>query len=317
MSEYPDRWNDEWNDLPEDMRRFATHFGPTDAHILLLGPPGSGKGYLARILHVLSERAGGSFVAQNCGVFTESLAEAQLFGHMQGAYTGATESKPGLVEAAAGGTLLLDEFGALPPTVQPMLLTFMETGEFNRVGSTSVREANVRIIAATNRNLGEAIRLGEFREDVVARLSIRYELPPLRERREEIVGIADRYLRANGVSCEFSEDAVFRLRTYDWRGNIRELLSVIDYCRVVAKDGLIPLHLVDEAIRNQQIGARQEWGDVGEPPTPTSDEDNKRAMVEAMAAANGNKSKAARLLRIDRSTLYRRLERYFGKGRVG
>ena len=262
MSEYPDRRNDEWNDLPVDMRRFATHFGPTDAHILLLGPPGSGKGYLARILHELSPRAGGPFVPQNCGVFTESLAEAQLFGFMKGAYTGATESKPGLVEAAAGGTLFLDEFGALPPAVQPMLLTFVETGEFNRMGSTSVREANLRIIAATNRNLGEAIRLGEFREDLVARLSIRYKLPPLRERREEIVGIADRYLRANGVSCELTEDAVFRLRTHDWRGNIRELVSVIDYCMVVAKDGLIPLHLVDEAIRNQQIGARQEWDEA-------------------------------------------------------
>ena len=143
MSEYPDRWNDEWNDLPVDMRRFATHFGPTDAHILLLGPPGSGKGYLARILHELSPRAGGPFVPQNCGVFTESLAEAQLFGFMKGAYTGATESKPGLVEAAAGGTLFLDEFGALPPAVQPMLLTFVETGEFNRMGSTSVREAGI------------------------------------------------------------------------------------------------------------------------------------------------------------------------------
>ena len=292
MSEYPDRWNDEWNDLPVDMRRFATHFGPTDAHILLLGPPGSGKGYLARILHELSPRAGGPFVPQNCGVFTESLAEAQLFGFMKGAYTGATESKPGLVEAAAGGTLFLDELGALPPAVQPMLLTFVETGEFSRMGSTSVREANLRIIAATNRNLGEAIRLGEFREDLVARLSIRYKLPPLRERREEIVGIADRYLRANGVSCEFSEDAVFRLRTHDWRGNIRELVSVIDYCMVVAKDGLIPLHLVDEAIRNQQIGARQEWDEAGEPPEPKSDEDRKRELVEALAVANGNKSKA-------------------------
>ena len=166
MKERPCDWNDEWNDLPEDMRRFATRIGPTDAHALLLGPPGSGKGYLARILHELSERSGGSFVAQNCGVFTETLAEAKLFGFMKGAYTGATESKPGLVEAAAGGTLFLDEFGALPDAIQPMFLTFLETGEFSRVGSTTVRKANVRVIAATNRDLRVAIAEDEFREDL-------------------------------------------------------------------------------------------------------------------------------------------------------
>ncbi len=122
MSEDPDRWNDEWNDLPEDMHRFATRIGPTDEHILLLGPPGSGKGYLARILHELSLRAGGPWVTGNCGVFTETLAEAQLFGHIKGAYTGATDSKPGLVATAAGGTLFLDEFGALSHAIQAMFL---------------------------------------------------------------------------------------------------------------------------------------------------------------------------------------------------
>ena len=111
---YPDRWRDEWNDLPEDMRDFATHVGPTDAHILLLGEPGSGKGYLARILHDLSPRAHGPFVPQDGGVFTETLAEAKLFGNVRGAYTGATDSRPGVVEAASGGTLFLDELGALP-----------------------------------------------------------------------------------------------------------------------------------------------------------------------------------------------------------
>ena len=230
MSEYPDRWNDEWNDLPEDMRRFATRFGPTDAPILLLGPPGSGKGYLARILHELSPRAGGPFVPRNCGIFTESLAEAQLFGHRKGAYTGATESNLGLVEAAAGGTLFLDEFGALPHGIQAMFLRFLETGEFSRLGSTTVRKSNARVIAATNRDLGAAIAEGEFREDLVARMSVRYKLPPLSERRDEIDGIVDRHLRANCVSCEFTEDAGFRLRSHHWRGNVRELLNVVDYC---------------------------------------------------------------------------------------
>ena len=146
-------------------------------------PPGSGKGYLARILYELSPRAGRPFVTQNCGVFTESLAEAKLFGNVKGAFTGATESRAGLVEAAAGGTLFLDELGALPLAVQPMLLTFLETGEFNPLGSTAVRRADVRVIGATNRDLGLAIAERVFRADLVGRLSPRYRVPPLRQRR--------------------------------------------------------------------------------------------------------------------------------------
>ena len=314
MGEYPDRWNDEWNDLPEDMRRFATRIGPTDAHALLLGPPGSGKGYLAWILHELSPRAGGSFVPQNCGVFTESLAEAKLFGFMKGAYTGATDSKPGLVEAAAGGTLFLDEFGALPDAIQPMFLTFLETGEFSRVGSTSVRKANVRVIAATNRDLGVAIAEGQFREDLVARMSLYYEVPPLRERRREIAGIVDRYLRANGARCELTEGAMSRLRSYEWPGNIRELVNVIRYCTLFTKDGLIGLDLVEEGIRNQQIVTTSRSEEVGKP-KPKSDEEMKRELVEALEATGGNKSEAARLLGIHRTTVHRRLKRYGIGGR--
>ena len=190
MTDFADRWKDEWNDLPEDMREFAIGAGPTDTQVLLLGEPGSGKGYLARILHDLSPRADGPFVSQNCGVFTESLAEAKLFGYVKGAYTGATDSRAGLVEAAAGGTLFLDELGALPLAVQPMLLTFLETGEFRLMGSTSVRRVDVRVIAATNRDLSRAIAKDQFREDLVGRLSPRYEVPPLRERRREKTLIA-------------------------------------------------------------------------------------------------------------------------------
>ena len=280
MGEYPHRWSDEWNDLPEEMRRFATHIGPTDAHALLLGPRGSGKGYLARILHELSERSGGSFVPQNCGVFTESLAEAKLFGSMKGAYTGATDSKPGLVEAAAGGTLLLDEFGALPQAIQAMFLTFLETGEFRRVGSTTVRKANVRVIAATNRDLGVAIAEGQFREDLVARMSLYYEVPPLRERRREIAGIVDRYLRANGAKCELTEDAMSRLRGYEWPGNIRQLVNVIRYCTLFTKDGLIGLDLVEDGIRNQEMVTKSRSDEMAKPRKPKNDEDMKRELVE-------------------------------------
>ncbi|MYI46735.1 MAG: sigma-54-dependent Fis family transcriptional regulator [Gemmatimonadetes bacterium] len=313
MSEYPGCWNDEWNDLPKDMRHFATQFGPADDHVLLLGPPGSGKGYLAQILHELSPRAGGPFVQQNCGAITESLAEATLFGSMKGAYTGATESKAGVVEAAAGGTLFLDEFGALPSAIQAMLLIFLEKREFRRVGSTTVREASVRVIAATNRDLGEAIRAGEFRVDLVGRLPLRYKVPPLRERRGEIAGIVDRYSRENGVEGELADDAMSRLRSHEWRGNIRELVSVLKYCAAVAKGGLITLDLVEAGIRNQQIGMEPST-EAAKPRKAKSDEDMKRELVQALKATGGNKSEAARLVGIHRTTFHRRLKKY-GVGR--
>lgn len=310
-------WRDRWNDLPGCMRRFATHVGPTGAHVLLLGETGSGKGYLARILHDMSPRAGRPLVAQNCGVFTESLAESKLFGHVKGAFTGATDSRGGLVEAAAGGTLFLDELGALPPLVQPMLLTFLETGEFSRMGSTSVRKADVRVISATNRNLGAAIEERRFREDVVARLSPRYVVPPLRTRRGEIGGIIRRFLREAGeetdIEWKVTETAAARLRNHDWPGNIRELLSVLAYGKLFAKSGFIHLRLVEEAFRNQRIGAKRS-GDCETPgySKPTSGDEKRRELAVALEATNGNKTEAARLLGVHRTTVHRWLKQFRG-----
>lgn len=307
MKDRARKWKDRWNDLPNAMRDFATHVGPTSYHVLLLGPPGSGKGYLARILHELSRRATMPFVSQNCGVFTESLAEAKLFGFVKGSFTGATDSRVGLIEAAAGGTLFLDELGALPPAVQPMLLTFLETGQFSRMGSTSVRKADVRVIAATNRDLGTAIGKGRFREDLVARFSLRYEVPPLRRRRQEIEGITRRFLRQNreetGVRCQVTEDAIYRLRNYDWPGNIRELVNVLRYCAMFASDGVIPLDTVEAAIQNQRIGAKRrlKWGTAGSWRRAT-DEEKRRMLAEALDVANGVVSEAARLLGVHRTT---------------
>ena len=312
-------WRDEWNDLPGGMRDFATHAGPTDTRILLLGEPGSGKGYLARILHDLSSRAHGPFVPQNCGVFTDSLAEAKLFGNVRGAYTGATDSRAGLVEAAVGGTLFLDELGALPPAVQPMLLTFLETGEFRRMGSNSVLKADVRVIAATNRDLSAAIGKGAFREDLVARFSPRYKVPPLRERRREIEGIIQRFLRRagedTGVEWSLTETASARLRNHDWPRNIRELLNALGYCRLFAQDGFIHRELVEKALENQRIGMeRSRSGGMGGNAVskPQSDREQREELAEALEATGGDKSKAARLLGINRRTVYRRLKRLGG-----
>ncbi len=319
MKDLACHWRDEWNDLPGGMLDFATHAGPTDTRILLLGEPGCGKGYLARILHDLSSRAHGPFVPQNCGVFTDSLAEAKLFGNVRGAYTGATDSRAGLVEAAVGGTLFLDELGALPPAVQPMLLTFLETGEFRRMGSNSVLKADVRVIAATNRDLSAAIGKGAFRQDLVARFSPRYKVPPLRERRREIEGIIQHFLRRareeTGIEWSLTETSAVWLRNHDWPGNIRELLSVLDYCRLFAQDGFIHRELVEKALENQRIGMeRIRSGGMGGNSKPQSDREQREELAEALEATGGDKSKAARLLGIHRRTVYRRLKRLGGKG---
>ena len=229
---------------------------------------------------------------------------------MKGAYTGATDSKPGMVEAAEGGTLFLDEFGALPPTVQAMFLIFLETRQFNRMGSTTVFvKSDARLIAATNRDLGAAIAEGKFREDLAARMSFYYKVPPLRERRREIAGIVVRHFRGNGVRCQLTEDAMSRLQSYEWPGNIRQLKHVLRYCTHFAEDGLIDVDLVEDGIRNQQIVTNGSSEEVAMPLKPKSDEEMKRELGEALEATGGNKSAAARLVGIHCSTLYRRLER--------
>ncbi len=247
MSECAGRWKDEWNDLPEDMRDFATHVGPTDARVLLLGPPGSGKGYLARILHELSPRADGPFLLHNCGVVT------------------------------------------------------------------TVREADVRVIAATNRNLGAAIEKGRFRDDLVSRLSIWYRVPPLCERRREIEGIIHGFLREvgeeRGRRLNLAEDAMHRMRNHDWPGNIRELLNVLEYCVVFSEDGLIGRDLVEKGIRSRRL-VKRESEEAAASPRPRNDDDMRRELHEALGAAKGKASLAAKLLGVHRSTVYRRLERF-------
>ena len=224
-----------------------------------------------------------------------------------------------MLEAAAGGTLFLDELGALPFPVQSMFLTFLETGEFNRLGSTSVRKADVRVIATTNRNLGGVVGEGVFREDLIARFPFRYEVPPLRERRREIKGIADRFLwkarEETGAPWRLTETALDRLQGHAWPGNVRELLNVLAYCRLFAKNGFIHLDLVVEALRNRRIGTKQSRDDeMAEHSRPKNDEEKMRELAAALKATDGNRSEAARLLGIDRTTVRRWLKRY-GRGR--
>ncbi|PYN13135.1 MAG: Fis family transcriptional regulator [Candidatus Rokuibacteriota bacterium] len=220
----------------ELVRRVA----PTDATVLIQGESGTGKEVIAKAIHHASDRARGPFVAVNCGALPEPLLESEIFGHVKGAFTGASVNKKGLFEEAAGGTLLLDEIGEMPPTLQVKLLRALQSGEVRPVGSTQAITVDVRVVAATNRDLEQMIREGGFREDLFYRLNvIPVELPPLRERREDIPRLAEHFLgrfaQRQGRALRLSPAAMERLLRYPWPGNVRELENVMERTAILAQ----------------------------------------------------------------------------------
>jgi len=212
-----------------------------DTTVLVTGESGTGKELVARMLHYTGRRRKGSFVAINCGAIPETLLESELFGYRKGAFTEARSDRAGLIEEANDGTLLLDEVGELPLPLQTKLLRFLQEGEFRRIGDTEVRRVNVRVVAATARDLEEEVRSGRFREDLYYRLHvIRIHLPPLRERREEIPMLAAHFLerscrRAGKTGIRFSPEAMETLRAHEWRGNVRELENLAARCVLLAE----------------------------------------------------------------------------------
>lgn len=218
---------------------------PSEANVLIMGETGTGKELVARHVHGLSRRKDGPFLAVNCGAFSETLVESELFGHEKGAFTGASDTKAGWFEAADGGTLFLDEVGDLPLGMQVKLLRVLQEREVVRLGSRKAKPVNVRVIAATNVYLEDAVAAGKFREDLFYRLRVAsILLPPLRERRGDILPLAEFFLRdytsrLNYHPAEFSEGARRALLIHDWPGNIRELENVVHYALLVCRDSLI------------------------------------------------------------------------------
>jgi DNA-binding NtrC family response regulator len=293
----------------EAVRRFVRKVGPADTTVLLVGESGTGKELVSSAIHHASRRAGAPFVAVNCAALTDTLVESELFGHEKGAFTGATERKAGRFELADGGTLLLDEVGELPPRSQAKLLRVLEDRRVDRVGGTRPLSVDVRVIAATNRDLEAMVSAGQFREDLYFRLSvIQFRLPPLRERAEDIPELAEHFLaalrgRAGRAVRGFTDQALAAMRAHGWRGNVRELRNAVERA-VVLGDG-------------DRIGADELVPTVMAPPptaaagSPPSMRDSERAaIVAALAAAGGNKVKAAASLGIDRTTLYKKLRVY-------
>ncbi|MEH3021840.1 MAG: sigma-54-dependent response regulator transcription factor AlgB [Pseudomonas oryzihabitans] len=292
----------------ETARQVAT----TDANVLILGESGSGKGELARAIHAWSRRAKKTFVTINCPSLSADLMESEMFGHTRGAFTGASESTLGRVSQADGGTLFLDEIGDFPLALQPKLLRFIQDKEYERVGDPVTRRADVRILAATNRNLEQMVAENEFREDLLYRLNvIVLNLPPLRERKEDIVDLAERFLARfvkdyNRPAHGFSEAALGALRNYGWPGNVRELRNVIERASIICGQDLVDVNHLGLGDGPATTGAASAPR-VGE---ALSLEALERAHIAAVMATSETLDQAARTLGIDASTLYRKRKQY-------
>jgi len=281
----------------------------SEATILLRGESGTGKGVLARTIHAQSRRAAGPFITVHCPSLSAELLESELFGHVQGAFTGAVRDTTGKVAVAEGGTLLLDEVGDLPPPLQPKLLRLLQEKRYERVGETQTQAANVRIVAASNRNLEADAAAGKFREDLLFRLNvIEVVLPPLRQRPHDILPLADHLLRffardAGKVLTGFSDEARAALSAYHWPGNVRELRNIVERGVILASGPVVgaadlPAQIGASPTRGVEIGGRVTLDTL------------EAEHIRRILAATPTVEEAASVLGIDPSTLYRKRKRY-------
>jgi DNA-binding NtrC family response regulator len=280
----------------------------SNSTILVLGESGSGKEVLARAIHAESPRAEGPFVAVSCAALTESLLESELFGHEKGSFTGAVSRRKGKFEAAHGGTLFLDEVGDIGPKLQLDLLRVLEERRFHRIGGNDPIDVDVRIVAATNRDLRKAVQEGKFREDLFYRLNvIPILIPPLRDRREDVPLLVESFVERLSVEMKrriegVSTDAMTALMAHDWPGNVRELRNVLERGAVVATGAVIQL---------QDLGLPAKGNAPPRPGTLASLEEVERRHVSAVLAhTGGNVSQSARILGIDRVTLYNKMRKW-------
>jgi DNA-binding NtrC family response regulator len=297
----------------QEVLRMVERVAPTESSVLLLGESGTGKELVARAIHERSPRTERPFVPIHCGALPREVLESELFGHEKGAFTGAVNSKPGLIELADGGTLLLDEIGDMEPDSQVKLLRVLETGMFFRVGGTRPRRVDVRLVAATNRDLAMAMRTGQFREDLFYRINtITVLLPPLRERREDIALLAQHFLETNATYGlkRLSVAALAALDAYDWPGNVRELLHVIERGVILCKgDEITPVDLPPEIARPSGTSVAPTSA-VAVPGAPTLEAMERQHIVATLRQVGGHRGKAASLLGIDPKTLYRKILGY-------
>jgi DNA-binding NtrC family response regulator len=308
----------ETSDLPQivaespamkNVLNLVERIGPADANVLITGENGTGKEVITRVLHSISSRRGKPLISLNAGALAEGVFESELFGHVRGAFTDAKNDRVGRFELADGGTLFLDEIGNVPLNLQAKLLRVLETGEFERVGSSKTQKVNVRLLSATNADLQAEVAQGKFRQDLLFRLNtVEIRLPPLRDRPEDIPVLADHFLRLHRERYRrpimgFTPEALDALRHHLWPGNVRELDHVIERAVLMSGGNIVTaFDLALEATPDARLSARLE---------EMSLEDAERLLIrKALARFEGNANRAAEALGLSRSALYRRLQKY-------
>jgi len=296
-----------------EVLKLAEHVSPTESTVLIQGESGTGKEVVARYIHNLSNRVDGPFLSINCGALPENLLESELFGHVKGSFTGAVRDKQGLFAAARGGSFFLDEVGEMPPSLQVKLLRVLQEREAIPVGATEAIPVDVRIIAATNRDLEEEIRRGNFRSDLFYRLNvIAINLPPLRERRDDLLLLIESFLQSlaqeSGAEAKaLSSEGLDAVMVYEWPGNVRELENALEHAVVLSRGNVIDAASLPERItkrRKEPLVAERSYRN------PTLEVIERAYIMWVLQAEGGNKTRAAEVLGIDPSTLYRKLSRY-------
>jgi len=278
----------------------ALQVAPSGITVLIEGESGTGKELLAHLIHQQSPRAEGPFITVNCSALAETLLESEIFGHVKGAFTGAVRDRQGRFEVADGGTVFLDEVGEIPVQTQVKLLRFLQSKEFERVGESGTRKVDVRVVAATNKNLEESVRDGSFREDLFYRVNaVRLKLPPLRERIEDIPLLTHHFLRKLQSQSALSPETVKALSSYPWKGNVRELENVVERAVILARGGEIQLHHLPEEFQNL----------VERKGLLSLEEVEQQHIVRVLRIAK-DLDEAASVLGIDPATLWRKRKKY-------
>ena len=294
----------------EEVKDLAKKVAKTDSTVLLTGETGTGKEVFAQAIHENSNRAGKSFVALNCSTFSKEILESELFGHKQGAFTGAIKDKKGFIEEANGGTLFLDEIGEMPLELQAKLLRVLETNEYIQIGDTTPRKSNFRLIAATNRDLKTESDEHRFRSDLYFRLNIfEIKIPPLRERIKDIAPLTQYFTeqfssRGNKKTLTFDADFLHKLETYHWPGNVRELRNVIERSVILVNNDILTQDVLPYEIQHQIDKNNKTLSAF------SMESVEKLHIQKVLNYTKGNKAEAARLLEIGIATLYRKLDEY-------
>jgi len=304
----------------QEVLRVAEKVAVSDSTILIYGETGTGKGLTARAIHLNSQRSSKTFISINCGAIPANLLESELFGHVRGAFTGALKNKIGKFEQADKGTIFLDEIGDMSPDLQVKILRVLEEGEFERVGGNETLRVDIRVIAATHRNLEDRVEKGLFREDLFYRLCvIPLTLPPLRRRKQDVPLLAKHFLKGINLKNDyhlegFSKQALSILSIYPWPGNVRELKNLVERLAVLKQEGTIEAYDLPGRIRGSVEIAMEE------PPVGISDEGiclntavsefEKSLILQSLQKAKGVKNEAAKLLNLKRTTLVEKIKRY-------